>query len=387
MEIRKIVTGSALIMITLMMLGAVWGTSRFNEIRIGGPYQTNIQNASDLIADILPPPAYVIEPYLEAAMLARDPASLELHTQRLKKLRADYDARLQYWQGNAFDLVLHERITHATHESAMHFWRELDSKFLPAVRGGNRAEIDIAFWQLTTAYDTHRQAVDNTVNLAVNYQKQLKETAERRLRDTLLVLGLLVVSLFGIVLAFCCIVRWRVLRPILSLSRQMDIMAKGDMRFDETAGRRRDEIGAINRSLGGIVTHVRTKAENEAKIAMQVQHTVVSELGAGLDRLRQGKLGYRISTEFPDDYEALRDDYHSAVESVEGAITEVRLATQSLNSSANEIEAATHDLAQRTEEQAGKLQAISTTTQQLAQKAQQAVQSSRHVSEIVEDVR
>lgn len=387
MEIRKLVTLSALIMIVLMALGVVWGTIRINEIRMGGPIQTNIQNASDLIADILPPPAYVIEPYLEAALLARDPAELATREARLKKLRSEYDARQVYWNGNAFDPVLHERITHATHDTAMQFWESLDSKFLPAVRSGDREAIDRAFWHLTTAYDQHRQTVDNTVELAIGYQERLKENAAKRLNATLVVLGILVASLFGLVMTFCCIVRWRVLRPVVKLAHQMDRMAAGDMRFDDRSAGRRDEIGAINRALGGIVSYVRTKAETEARAAIDIQHKVVSELGAGLDRLRQGKLGYRIPDDFPQEYEALREDYHSAIGSVEDAIRHVHGATQALNASANEIGAATHDLAHRTEMQAENLQTISTTTRQLAERAQQAVHSSRHVSGIVSEVR
>ncbi len=387
MEIRKLVTGSALIMIALMLLGVVWGTIRIHEIRIGGPIQTNMENASELITDISPPPEFVVEPYLEAARLAHDPASIDTHVMQLKKLRANYDARHAYWKGNAFDPVLQERITHATHDTAMKFWEILDNKFLPAVRSGSPEAIDLTFWELSTAYDAHKQAVVDTVQLANSYKERLKAHASKRLQDTMAVLGVLVASLFGLVITFCAIVRWRVLRPIIKLSHQMNRMAEGDMHFDDGATKRRDEIGAISRALGGIVGYVRAKAECEAHATMAIQQKVVSELGAGLDRLRQGKLGYRIADDFPEEYGALREDYHSAVESIEIAIGDVHVATQALNTSADEIGAATHDLAQRTEMQAENLQTIATTTQQLAAQAQQAVQASQHVSSIVGEVR
>jgi methyl-accepting chemotaxis protein len=386
-EIRKLVTASAVVMVALMLIGVVWGAMRIDEIRMGGPIQIRTQDASDLIADILPPPEFVIEPYVEAALIARDPANLDVHVERLKKLRAEYDARHAYWAAHALDPVLRQRITHATHDSAMEFWNALDNRLLPAVRSGDREAIDLAFWYLTIAYDVHREAVVDTVKLATDYQQRLKDQAAKRLHETLLVLGLLIASLFGLVIAFCCLVRWRVLRPITKLSRQMEHMAAGNMQFDATAARRRDEIGGINRALGRIVAHVRAKAESESKAAIDLQYKVVSELGSALDRLRQGKLGYRIPNDFPIDYEVLREDYHSAVEAVEEAISQVNIATDALNSSAQEISAATHDLAQRTEAQADHLQIIAASTQQLAARAQQAVHSSRHVSDIVDEVR
>src|SRR5262245_55188803 len=39
-----------------------------NSVRIGGATCTDIINAKDVIADILPPPLYVIEAYLEASL-------------------------------------------------------------------------------------------------------------------------------------------------------------------------------------------------------------------------------------------------------------------------------------------------------------------------------
>ena len=49
---------------------AVVSTSLYalKELKVGGPLYSDIKLGNDLIADILPPPEYVIEAYLEATL-------------------------------------------------------------------------------------------------------------------------------------------------------------------------------------------------------------------------------------------------------------------------------------------------------------------------------
>ena len=47
------------------------------ELNIGGWVDSQIALSKDLVADILPPPAYVIEAYLEATLALQDPAGLK----------------------------------------------------------------------------------------------------------------------------------------------------------------------------------------------------------------------------------------------------------------------------------------------------------------------
>ena len=67
------------------------------QLRIGGPIYNQIKLGNDLIADILPPPAYVLEAYLEATLALREPATVAERTTRLAQLRKDYDERREYW--------------------------------------------------------------------------------------------------------------------------------------------------------------------------------------------------------------------------------------------------------------------------------------------------
>src|SRR5919108_169668 len=62
------------LIVTLGCVAVLWtGISALSELKVGGPVYRQIVLGKDLIADILPPPEYVIESYLETtALLERD---------------------------------------------------------------------------------------------------------------------------------------------------------------------------------------------------------------------------------------------------------------------------------------------------------------------------
>jgi hypothetical protein len=78
---------------------AVLSTSVYalHQLKIGGPLYSEIKLGNDLVADILPPPAYVLEAYLEATLAMREPDQLSKHGERLIQLRKDYEDRKTFW--------------------------------------------------------------------------------------------------------------------------------------------------------------------------------------------------------------------------------------------------------------------------------------------------
>jgi hypothetical protein len=78
----------AVIVLSIAVVAA-FGGKLVNEVRVGGPLYTQISQGKDLVADILPPPAYVIEAYLEANLAMQAVKPLAATTERLQALRKD----------------------------------------------------------------------------------------------------------------------------------------------------------------------------------------------------------------------------------------------------------------------------------------------------------
>ena len=151
--------------------------------------------AKDLVADILPPPMYVLEAEMTAMDLLHGPASRQAQNfDRLTQLRKDFDDRVTYWSAD-HDLDSEAKISllGKHRETGQAFFSELDHAFVAAIRSGNRTEAEQSLSKLRALYDAHRAEVDKTVQLgttlADDQQKAMERVRTRALTVALVLLG------------------------------------------------------------------------------------------------------------------------------------------------------------------------------------------------------
>ena len=304
--------GSAILIAAIVVAIAL--TAAVQQIRFGGPMHRENQQISDLTADILPPPLYVIESYLEATQAIAAPtsggvadASANSHAARLADLEKQFHDRATVWQASDLPSELQAALIPQVIRSGDAFWREIDSHFVPALRAGDQAGMVTSYGALSRLYGDHRKAVDALVSAAADRQAQLVATSH----TTLMVLG------------------------------------------EETgAVRRDDEIGAMLDAA-----RVFRDALMARIAAERSQREVVDRLDTALTELADGNLTYRISDPMAEDYERLRVAFNRTMEVLGQTLIQVGETSQSVSCGANEIHAAAGDLAQRTEYQANRLEA------------------------------
>lgn len=134
---------------------------------------------------------------------------------------------------------------------------------------------------------------------------------------------------------------------------------------DETAERERLE--RERKALEAEKTQ-RAQAEIEAerKERMQEQETIVSALAQGLTHLSAGDLTYQIKTKFPGPYEALRQDFNTAVSQLAEHIIRLRDSSGIIEDSSAHLAMASGDLGRRTETNAATLEKIANAIRELA---------------------
>ena len=110
------------VILAAMAVAGVVASMQIEQIRFGGPIQVKNQQASDLVADILPPPEYVIEPYLEATMLVNNPGSVATRKGRLSELRKQFEDRYSYWEKSDLEPSLKSSLLESSGESAKRFF-------------------------------------------------------------------------------------------------------------------------------------------------------------------------------------------------------------------------------------------------------------------------
>jgi hypothetical protein len=99
----------ALFLIGFLLYGG-WSFRTLDSLKVNGPLYQRIVQSKDLIADVLPPPEYIIESYLVSLQLvsARDKTEQDQFVTRLKALKKDYDERHVFWSREALEPELAE---------------------------------------------------------------------------------------------------------------------------------------------------------------------------------------------------------------------------------------------------------------------------------------
>jgi methyl-accepting chemotaxis protein len=165
-------------------------------------------------------------------------------------------------------------------------------------------------------------------------------------------------------------------------------MARAVLVFrDAAVEKTRLEAAAAEQQQAAELERQRNEAARMAA-ATQVKQ-VVEALGEGLDQLAKGALGYRITSDFADEYKKVQSDFNAAIGQLQETIGAMVSSVREVSNAAGEISSSTTDLSQRTEEQAASLEEtsasmeqISATVKQNAENAQQANQFALSTREV-----
>ncbi len=353
MSIASFVRNSALAMMALLVVGGSLAAWRLDRIRMGGEVQLHQQVNAELIADILPPPEYIIEPFLEATLIARSPETVGTHAEKLEGLHKLYLERNTYWQKARVDESLRSQLLQQAHPAAQAFWNELDQNFLPAARKGDRAAIDASYAKLSGLYDAHRAAVDKLVSMARAEQVRVQASGASEFYLAIGIVLVLALIVGGQAAHFYITMYRRVLEPVGTLSALTDRLAKGEVAAIPYQDRT-DEMGRIASGLEHYRAAAAAQSEADAR-KLEEQREVTEVLGNGLLALREGDLSRTIDQRFPAEYEVLRQNINEAIASLRARVQLVSESADNIRNTSSEVAHGSEDLAHRTEKSAANL--------------------------------
>jgi len=368
------------VVIATLAVTAIVGATQVNQIRVGGPVQVKNQQASDLIADILPPPAYVLEPYLEATLLAHESGSVSSHKARLQELHKQYSDRVAYWRDSDLDPALKDMLVSRVAGAGDKFWTEVEASLIPAAERGDRDAMSSSYARVAKAYADDRAEVDKLVTASTAYQSKLVDSSKASLNVaiTLLVgLGLMLACMLigGIIY----LIR-RALTPLAQTASAMRSMAAGDLTVSVPGAGRHDEIGMMAEAFEVFRAASRAQTEAQAK-----QRVVVDELAGALGALSAGDMTYRMETPLAPEYDSLRTGFNQSVDGLSEILVSVTHSASSVHSGASEIRAASDDLALRTEQQASSLEETSAAMNQVTGMVRDTARSAAEVYQSINE--
>jgi hypothetical protein len=141
-----------------------------NQVKVNGPFYERIVQGKDVIADILPPPAYLIETYLLAFEMYDDKNGENLPRLMVDfaKAKDEYLARHAFWQANLPEGELRTALVQTSYEPGARMIATVERDFLPALQAGNREKAEaLLHGAIRRDYQAHRAAIDQVVSLAM----------------------------------------------------------------------------------------------------------------------------------------------------------------------------------------------------------------------------
>ncbi len=144
-----------------------WKT--IHTTKVNGEWYLKIVQGKDLIADVLPPPEYIIEPFLLVFQMLdeTDKGKLGELAEKSNSLREGYERRHQFWASELPDGALKEALVQRSYRPAQKFFDIRDREVIPAILRNERDRAREAVnGRLKPLYEEHRKAIDDVVDMA-----------------------------------------------------------------------------------------------------------------------------------------------------------------------------------------------------------------------------
>jgi methyl-accepting chemotaxis protein len=295
----------ALIVTVAVLVEGVVVNFLLEDTKINGPVYQRITADKDLLADILPPPAYVIESYLvlSRCLLEEKPAEIRKLAERIPALKEDYEKRRAFWsESKMITNAIKAKLTTDSHQHANSFFNIAQTRFLPAITSGEKTAAHEAYTALSKTYEAHRAIIDEVVTLVESQAKADENFATQSQAKSLqVVLGGELAILLGVYLAIYLLYRSTIpsLRSIteeLALGAEQSLLAaeqvaRASQRLAEGASEQAaavEETGASLEEMSSMIHSTANNAlqaknmANEAQNAAQSGSSTMVEMTAAM---------------------------------------------------------------------------------------------------------
>jgi methyl-accepting chemotaxis protein len=251
------------------------------KVRIKGDLYNEIILSKDLIADILPPPEYIIEARLVVYQLLDNPKEDEKKQliEKLASLKKDYYDRQKYWNENLVDKKQRTLILEKSKLPSDAFFAVIEKEFLSALSTGDMALAGkISSGILKEKYDEHRVAIDELVALANAKAVADENKANEFLSSASWVMGVVVACSLVFTTIFAILIAGDIVKKIRKISIEVKDLEQGDGDLTKRLNiEGNDEISKLGSLIDSVMEKI-AKAIREAKRSVDENASVAHEL-------------------------------------------------------------------------------------------------------------
>ncbi|MFA6188817.1 MAG: methyl-accepting chemotaxis protein [Sulfuricurvum sp.] len=312
----------------------------------------------DVVADILPPPLYLIEAQLVSNDLIQvDASNRQPLIDKLHTLKKDYDTRNQYWEASDLDQGVKSSLMGEQRKYADIFWKEALQHFLPAIESNDMETARISAQNLRKYYEDHRKGVDSTVSLANKYAGDKLETLASTANQGYLLLGLVAGLGLALILLMAVPTINRIYRSLREVGEAAAAIAAGDLMYTmppagkDEVGELVNKISIMRDNLRELVSAVHRNVESvtqaagelSASATMGAHSSVIQSEAAASMAVAMEELSVSIGQVEEHSREARDVTLTSGVQSekssdiIHGTANEMRLISDTVNGTADTL--------------------------------------------------
>ncbi|MDD2915886.1 MAG: methyl-accepting chemotaxis protein [Gallionella sp.] len=278
----------------------------------------------DVVADILPPPLYLIEAHLVGIdIVLADAAARQPLLDKLKSLQNDYNVRNQYWDASDLDPAVKASLMGEQRKYADLFWKEVQEVFLPAIQSNDMPAAQHSAQTMRQYYEAHRKGVDATVSLAGKYAEDKLNALNASAHNGYWQLGIAALLGLGLVLILAVPTINRIYRGLHEAGEAAGAIAAGDLARPMPAARN-DEVGALVFKLAAMRKNLHELVAAVHQTVKAVEQSA-GELSASTSASAQeGK----AQSEAASSMAASMEQLSTSIDQVEEHASEARAITQ-----------------------------------------------------------
>ncbi len=348
---------------------AVLAGNTLETVKINGSLYKGIAQGQELVADILPPPEYIIEPYLvvRQALDEEDPAKISALAAEFRKLHAEYSVRHEYWSGKLESGELKSALVVDAHRSAEAFLSVAESEVFPALLARDTAKARSAVAKsLAPTYAAHRAAIDKVVSLANASNKELEKNAQEVVSQRNALLAAIAIGVLLLAVVIGVAVARSITAPLSRATRFAAALAATGDTSERLREAGHDEVSELARAMDGLMDQLEEKSSAAQAIA-------------------NGDLTLTVKS--VSDRDRLGESFKKMVAQLQTLVSQIRASFGQVAGGAQEISDASQSLSQGATQQASSIEEISSSMTEMGAQSKSSADNAGQASQQVSSAR
>jgi len=352
------------------LLFGLTSTKIISTVKVNGNLYKEIILQKDLVADILPPPEYIIEIHLTSFELLNetDKSKIESLITYESNLEADFEERHQVWVDALPESDMKTDLVVNSYNSATQYFKTFHDSFIPAIKSGNLSQAtDILNSKLIPLYQEHRKFIDKIVEVSNQNSTEIEASATKTINNSLLILATLAVICMIIVIIFSLIIIRMITKPLSFLTKHLGIVAIGDLSntIPDKYLNCKDEIGMIAKATSNMQNSIKSIIQSVKHVTTTVNSSIIA------------------SNETINNLTAELDAVSKTSDTLCFHIQDVAASSEEISATTIEIEKAVEDISSNANDGASASNAISERAVLLKKNAKDSQSNIRNIREII----